>query len=163
VVGDEADLAVVDLDGVVADVRHRLAHIQRAPKDWSGFFAAAVHDPVLPEGRAVVEALVAEGKHVVWLTGRPERCRADTLDWLDRAGLPTGPLHMRGDDDRRPASLTKLAVLRRLAGTGTVAVVIDDDQDVVRTLRRAGFTVLHADWMSTQPALRDGQEAEGRT
>jgi hypothetical protein len=34
-------LAVFDLDGVLADVRHRLHFLDRRPKDWDGFFAAA--------------------------------------------------------------------------------------------------------------------------
>ena len=41
--------------------------------------------------------------------------------------------------------------------------VVDDDDLVVRTLREAGFTVLHATWMSAQPTLFDAQENEGRT
>ena len=59
---------VVDLDGVLADVRHRVHHVERRPKDWAAFFAAATDDPVLPEGRATVDALVAVGRR-----GLPDR------------------------------------------------------------------------------------------
>lgn len=163
----ELPYAVVDLDGVVADVRHRLHHVERRPKDWAAFFAAATDDPVLPEGRAVVDTLVATGHQVVWLTGRPERCRADTLGWLAEHHLPQGRLFMRGNTDHRPARLTKLGVLRDLTARGTVAVVVDDDAGVVATVRGAGFTVLHARWMDTQPALFDAltqaQETDGQT
>ncbi len=157
---------VVDIDGVVADVRHRLHHIERSPKDWDRFFAAAVDDPLLPEGKAVVDQLVATGHELVWLTGRPERCRRDTVTWLTKVGLPVAGLHMRRDGDRRPARQTKLAVLQSLARSRPVAVMVDDDALVVRTLRMAGFEVLHADWMTTddaQPTLFDAQESEGRT
>ena len=44
----------------------------------------------------------AEECEVVYLTGRPERCRRDTLDWLAAQGLPEGQLFMRRNDDRRP-------------------------------------------------------------
>jgi phosphoglycolate phosphatase-like HAD superfamily hydrolase len=155
--------AVVDLDGTVADVRHRLRFLERRPKDWAGFFAAADDDPVLPEGRAVVARLVAEEHEIVWLTGRPERCRTATVAWLGRHGLPAGPLHMRRDDDRRPARFTKVAVLRQLARTRSVAVVVDDDVLVVQAVRAAGFPVLHADWMAAQPTLFSAQETDGRT
>lgn len=155
--------AVVDLDGTVADVRHRLRFLQRRPKDWRRFFAAAVDDPVLPEGRAVVDRLVAEGHEVVWLTGRPERYRTPTLAWLAAHGLPEGPLHMRRNDDRRPARFTKVAVLQGLSRTRTVAMVVDDDDLVVDAVRAAGFPVLHADWMAEQPSLFAAQETEGRT
>jgi phosphoglycolate phosphatase-like HAD superfamily hydrolase len=164
---DEPPYAVVDLDGVVADVRHRLHRLQARPKDWDGFFAAAGDDEVLPEGRAVVEQLVASGHEVVWLTGRPERCRAATLAWLTDNGLVAGPLFMRRDGDRRPARMTKLAVLRELASRRPVAVMVDDDAGVVKAVRAAGFAVMHAEWMATQPTLFDllnqAQEGDGRT
>jgi phosphoglycolate phosphatase-like HAD superfamily hydrolase len=162
-----APYAVVDIDGVVADVRHRLHHIERSPKDWDAFFAAAVDDPLLPEGKAVVDELVASGHELVWLTGRPERCRRDTVAWLERVGLPAARLHMRRDGDRRPARQTKLGVLRMLAARRPVAVMVDDDDLVARTVRAAGFVVLHADWMATQPSLfgtlEQAQETDGRT
>jgi beta-phosphoglucomutase-like phosphatase (HAD superfamily) len=166
---DVTAYAVVDIDGVVADVRHRLAFLERRPKDWDGFFDAAVDDPLLPEGAAVVGELAARGLTVVWVTGRPERCRRDTLRWLEHHGLPEGALHMRGDGDRRPARQTKLETIRRLARERPVAVVVDDDDAVVRTLRDAGFDVLQAQWMDDgdttragAPTLFDAQESEGR-
>jgi phosphoglycolate phosphatase-like HAD superfamily hydrolase len=162
-VSDPPPYAVVDIDGVVADVRHRLTHVERRPKDWDAFFGAAPLDPVLPEGRAVVEQLVASGHELVWLTGRPERCRRDTVDWLDRNDLPAARLYMRRESDHRPARMTKLAVLRLLAARRTIAVMVDDDVAVVRTLRAAGFPVMHAEWMSEQPSLFEAQETDGRT
>jgi hypothetical protein len=166
---DVPAVAAVDIDGVVADARHRLDHLASKPKDWTGFFAAAVRDPVLPQGRTVVSRLVAEGLDLVWLTGRPERYRRDTLVWLERNGLPSAPLVMRADGDHRPARMTKLTELRRLAKKRRIAVMVDDDIDVVRTLRDAGFPVLHADWMDGGTGnvpvqlLFEAQEADGRT
>lgn len=50
-------LAVFDVDGVLAEVRHRLPHLEGRPKDWDAFFAAAQADPPLTEGVALaVEA-----------------------------------------------------------------------------------------------------------
>jgi phosphoserine phosphatase len=72
-VDPDVTYAVVDIDGVVADVRHRLSFLDRRPKDWAGFFDAASLDPLLPEGAAMVGELTKRGHTVVWLTGRPER------------------------------------------------------------------------------------------
>ena len=63
-------LAVFDIDGVLADVRHRLHHVDRRPKDWDAFFAAAVDDPPLAEGVALARAS-ADDCEVVYVTGRP--------------------------------------------------------------------------------------------
>src|SRR4051812_41343002 len=80
-VDHERPIAVIDLDGVVADVRHRLHHLDLRPRDWAAFFGGIPDDPVLPEGLAVVERL-ADDHELVYLTGRPERTRADTEAWL---------------------------------------------------------------------------------
>lgn len=169
-------VTVFDIDGVLADVRHRLHHVAARPKDWDGFFAAAPDDPPLAEGLAAARTAAEAGQRIVYLTGRPQRCRADTLTWLARHGLPEGDLLMRDDTDRRPARLTKVAALRRLARTQTVSALVDDDAAVVAAARAAGFTVLHATWMDPgtegvdgapgQPAqevLFEIQESEGRT
>jgi hypothetical protein len=155
-------LAVFDIDGVLADVRHRLHHVEGRPKDWDAFFAAAADDPPLAEGVALAQES-AKDCDVVYVTGRPERCRADTLDWFRRHGLPDGRLSMRRDDDRRPARLAKPQLLRSLARDRVVAVVVDDDAQVCAAYRKAGWRVLEADWMGSQPALEQAQEQDGRT
>ena len=155
-------LAVFDIDGVLADVRHRLRFVERRPKDWDAFFDAAVDDPPLAQGVALAQES-AKDCEVVYVTGRPERCRADTLAWFARHGLPEGTLSMRGPRDRRPARVAKLELLRRLAGDRVVAVVVDDDAQVCDAYERAGFPVLRATWMSEEPALEVAQEQEGRT
>jgi hypothetical protein len=155
-------IAAVDIDGVLADVRHRLHHLDRSPKDWEGFFAAAVEDPLLEQGRHTVTRL-AEGYDVVYLSGRPERCREDTEAWLRRHDLPRGDVLLRPAGDRRPARLTKIETLRRLARDRAVGLLVDDDPDVLEAARRAGFDVLPADWMPSEPALREAQEVEGET
>jgi phosphoglycolate phosphatase-like HAD superfamily hydrolase len=159
-------LAVFDVDGVLADVRHRLRHVERRPKDWDAFFAAAVDDPPLPEGVALARES-ARDCEVVYVTGRPERCRADTLGWFGRHGLPPGRLAMRRHGDRRPARVAKPDLLRELARGRVVAVVVDDDEQVCAAYERAGWRVLRATWMRApadeQLALLRAQELDGRT
>jgi hypothetical protein len=161
---DARPWAVIDLDGVVADVGHRLHHLSRRPKDWGAFFGAADKDPLLAEGHAVV-ARLAEDHEVVYLTGRPEYLRRTTSAWLQQHALPAGQLLMRRRGDFRPSRVAKVEALRRLAGQRPVGVVVDDDDEVVAAARAAGFTVLHADWAadSDEAALREAQERDGRT
>lgn len=171
---DDGGPVVFDIDGVLADVSHRLHHISTRPKDWPGFFAAAHADPPLPQGVALAREL-GEVRQLLYLTGRPEWIRDATQKWLDRHDLPTGRLLMRRAGDRRPARLMKLERLRDLQ---PVHAVVDDDPFVVVTLREAGFAVLHATWAPTsagpatsaretpsptQQTLWDAQETEGRT
>ena len=37
-------IVVLDVDGVIADVRHRLHHVERKPKNWPAFVAAMDDD-----------------------------------------------------------------------------------------------------------------------
>jgi hypothetical protein len=154
-------LAVFDVDGVLADVRHRLHHVAGRPKDWDAFFAAALDDPPLQQGVALARAS-AEDCDVVYVTGRPERCRADTLTWFRRHGLPEGELRMRDDRDRRPARVAKpgcCAAWRRPAGGGR------------RRRRPAGLRRLRGRRLpgaagrvdDASPVLERAQEDEGRT
>ena len=155
-------LAVFDIDGVLADVRHRLRFVESRPKDWDAFFDAAVDDPPLPQGVALARES-AKDCEVVYVTGRPERCRADTLAWFEQHGLPQGQLSMRRRRDFRPARVAKLELLQRLAAERTVAVVVDDDEQVCDAYEGAGFRVLRARWMGEEPVLTRAQEDEGRT
>jgi len=155
-------LAVIDIDGVVADVRHRLHLVERRPKRWEEFFAAAADDPPLPEGVALVHELASD-HDILWLTGRPERNRPATEAWLAAQGFEPGPLLMRADRDFRPARYAKRDELRRLRRARQVAVVVDDDPEVVATLRADGFSVRLADWLPHSSTLRAAQERDGRT
>ncbi|MEV0170418.1 HAD family acid phosphatase [Streptomyces sp. NPDC050803] len=155
-------LAVFDLDNTLADTAHRQRFLETRPRDWEAFFAAAPADPPIAEGIALVLESAKECE-VVYLTGRPERSRRATLDWLAAHGLPDGRVHMRRNDDRRPARRTKLEVLRRLARTREVRVLVDDDELVCEDAERAGFAVVRAHWTAPSAALKVAQEREGRT
>ncbi|MFJ9643060.1 phosphatase domain-containing protein [Streptomyces sp. NPDC004244] len=159
---DRPPLAVFDIDNTLAGTDHRQHFLERRPRDWEGFFAAAPADPPLARGVALAVERAADCE-VVYLTGRPERCRADTVEWLARHGLPEGRLWMRRNGDRRPARTAKLEVLQRIARGREVRMLVDDDELVCRAARAAGFRVVPATWAADAPELRAAQEAEGRT
>ena len=155
-------LAVFDVDGVLADVTHRLHHLEARPQRWERFFQAADRDPLLAEGAGRLRAALAE-HDVVYLTGRPERTRRLTEQWLARHDLPTGPLIMRADADHRPARWMKREVLRRLAATRDVISMLDDDPAVVEVLEADGWPVELATWLPHSSTLHTAQERDGRT
>ncbi|WP_086753454.1 LNS2 domain-containing protein, partial [Streptomyces griseiscabiei] len=129
---NDRPLAVFDLDNTLADTAHRQRFLEGARRDWAAFFAAAPQDPPLAEGVALARES-AEECEVVYLTGRPERCRRDTVDWLAAHGLPEGRIWMRRNNDRRPARRTKLEILRELSRTREIRVLADQ------------FVVVHED------------------
>ncbi len=160
--GGTGPVAVLDIDGVLADVAHRLHHLASRPKDWDGFFRGAAKDPVLEDGLALARELAATYA-LVYLTGRPVRTRDLTVAWLRRHRLPSGELLMRPDDDNRPARLFKLECLRSITATRPVVLVVDDDPEVVEAVRKTGLAVRLADWSPYTDPLRAAQEGEGKT
>jgi phosphoglycolate phosphatase-like HAD superfamily hydrolase len=154
--------AVFDIDGVLADVEHRLHHLRPPHRRWRAFFAEAADDPPLDEGvRRAHEA--ARTHALVYVSGRPERLRRVTQTWLDQHGLPAGALLLRPNHDRRPARVLKPEVVARISRQGLVALVVDDDLEVCEALRALGYSVVHATWSTPGERLRRAQEDEGRT
>lgn len=155
-------LAIFDIDGVLADVRHRLGFLETTPKDWRGFFAATGQDTPLSDGFTLLRAHAGEHE-ICYLSGRPESTRVVTEQWLATNGAPSGELILRPRADFRPAVDYKLEVLHRLAAQRDIAAVVDDDPRVCRAAVDAGFHVVFADWMTRSRALFEAQETDGQT
>lgn len=131
-----------DIDGVLADARHREHHLAARPKDWEAFFAAAAADEVIDAGRAALQAACTQGA-VVLVSGRPERLRSVTLKWLHDHGFGPLDLFLRRDEDRRPAAMVKSEILTALGGPEFIDRVYDDDPQVIAALLRQGYEVVH--------------------
>ncbi len=161
---DPAGVAGFDIDGVLADPRHRLHFLARRPKDWRGFFAAAHADPPLEVGVQMVRELIADGVTIVYVTGRPASLRGVTRRWLTDLGLPDDALHMRARGDFRPAPQVKLEIYRAMAEEFRLDVIVDDDVRVTEVLAEAGLPVRRADWFDPEsPVLGEAQDEQGRT
>lgn len=142
---------IVDIDGTLANLSHRLHFIQKEPKKWDAFFDACDGDSPIQDVIDVIRAVglwnhygetATESACVVYLTGRPERVRFQTCDWLRKHHLPLGEIVMRKDGDHRPDTIAKKELLDRLISEGhQIAGVFEDRPSVVRTWRELGLTV----------------------
>jgi len=142
----EPGVVVLDIDGVLADVRHRLHHLDRKPKDWAGFFGHMADDPLLAEGYTLAHSFWSDGHRIVYVTGRPAEYRDVTLAWLRSNNLPTGELFMRRRGDRRSAAIVKTELVKSLQQDSTVVAIVDDDPAVVAALRSLALPVRQATW-----------------
>lgn len=131
-------IAVVDIDGVLADAGHRQHLVATRPKDWAGFFAAVGEDAPIGAGIVMVRAL--SGEHtIVLLSGRPESTRGATEAWLASHSVPYDRLVLRAEQDFRRAAEMKADLIRGIGSPHEVAVVVDDDESVVDTLAQGGY------------------------
>ena len=140
---------VFDLDGVIADHRHRLHLIgvgrepgQPVKKDWDQFYALVSQDTPHEIGSFLVR-MAAILHSVVYISGRRESTRLATVQWLEEYSLPPGRLFLREDGDYRPAAQVKREALAKLRD---VRLVVDDDPQVCAELSKKGYACLEATW-----------------
>lgn len=153
-------LAYFDLDGTLADRRHRSSYyLPDRRVDWAQVYAPEniARDPLLKKGYDHHQRLAAEGAEIYYLTARKERNRPATAKWLAAHGFPVERLIMKPDDETRRGSVWKLAWFETLIAAdghaGRTIVVIDNSTqlliDLNRRAREDGWPVetILADWM----------------
>lgn len=132
---------VMDIDGTLANCDHRLHHIQREPKDWSAFFAACHLDT---PHRHMIELTKRLQSHatVVFVSGRSDECRDQTITWLERHDLFVGTnIWMRSKGDHRPDDVIKIEILEQMIKHYgyAPAIAFEDRARVVKAWRAAGI------------------------
>jgi predicted kinase len=141
---------IFDIDGTLADVAHRLHHLD-GEKDWNAFFRDMIDDsPVEPIAR-LARMLHHNARDrrdidaVLIVTARPERpdWRQTTLDWLAAHDIPYDAIYMRPEGDMRSDHLVKRDMLQRILDDGYEPVlVVDDRPQVVKMWRDHGIVTL---------------------
>ena len=125
-----------DLDGVLANSLHRA---KDAP-DWDLFYSKIPGDKPILETIEIVRLLRTRNK-IIFITGRPERTRKITENWL-RNYLQTIPyqytLVMRKDGSNEPNPDTKLKMCREVKPD----LVFEDDEETAQALYDNGFKVM---------------------
>ncbi|MEV8610237.1 AAA family ATPase [Amycolatopsis sp. NPDC051373] len=126
---------MVDIDGTVA-----LHHDVRDPYDTSRYHLDRPNRAVIE----VVRALYLSGRHLVFCSGRDERFRQVTEEWLRRRiPAPFADLHMRPANDTRRDDVVKLELFdKHIRHNWNVRCVLDDRDRVVNAWRSIGLTVL---------------------
>ncbi|ALA46494.1 putative polynucleotide kinase/phosphatase [Dickeya phage BF25/12] len=145
---------IFDLDGTLADGRHRLHLLPTKDYDktesWTEFNLAAVDDLPFWDNIDLCEALGSDYKIVI-LTGRSDVAREVTLDWLRKHGVYFNELVMRKQSDNRKDTVIKEEYLRSI-GLENILCCFDDLPHVAYHLRSLGLTchlVTHYDTMRT--------------
>lgn len=153
-----AKTIIVDIDGTIADLTHRLKYIELHPqgpdgdlrKDWDGFYDAAKDDEPIEEMVELVRDLVSIGYNLIFVTGRSERIRVLTEQWLkkhimwDPEGVPFRyPIFMRKEGDRRPDHVIKKEIYNTyIKDKFDIKFVLEDRGRVVEMWRYLGIRCL---------------------
>lgn len=134
---------IFDVDGTVADLSHRLHHIQNGNHDREAFEAGASDDlPIWPVIQ-IIRAINSAGFCTLATSGRAERLRQVTEDYFVQFSIPYDRLYMRANGDTRADHVVKRQILQGIREDGyTIEGVIDDRQSVVDMWREEGLTCL---------------------
>jgi hypothetical protein len=137
-------LVVFDIDGTLANIEHRLEHIKQKPKNWAAFDAGIPEDKVNEPVASVFWSLLDTDHTILLASGRNERSRQATEDWLfDNFLFGYEKLYMRKADDFRGDDIVKQEILDQIiADYGKKPdMVFDDRPRVVSMWRRNGIFV----------------------
>ena len=146
---------IFDIDGTLSDCTHRLGLIDRRihpraeDRDYNRFFDEVGGDAPIECMVNLCRALINNNEDVVFLTGRPERTRKATVDWLNKNGLAVGiamtsskrdnisNLIMRPDDDNRPSEICKKDLICEyfLRSELDSALFFEDAPDNIKMMR----------------------------
>lgn len=138
---------VFDMDGVIADIRHREHWIEDGLEpNWSHFFDPdeMVKDDIFPTTMHLLH-IIRDYRSIVILTARPSTRYHVTRDWLDKMQVPYNYLVMRPADDHQVqrAATWKVAELNKLVWRRhAINGFFDDHPGNVRAAEAAGYPAI---------------------
>lgn len=134
-------MIVFGIDGTLSIPEHRLKYIQRPSKDWNSFYEH-VGDDLLNVPIARICFMLQKHNEVIFVTGRPEWCRDETIDWLNHYSLidHNSRLYMRKEGDYRPDYVVKPELISHFLGK--IEAVFENRQEMVDKWRELGITCL---------------------
>ena len=138
-----AKLVVFDIDGTLADLSHRRHFVASKPKNWNAFDAAIPFDKPFDDIIYVLKTYYKLKHKIILCSGRSERTRTVTVNWLRANDIPYTQLYMRTDNDHRQDSIVKVELLNMIREEhGEPFLWFDDRQQVVDAIRAQGVRVL---------------------
>lgn len=134
-------LVACDIDGCLADiVEDGKKYLCKTPKDWEGYYQRIPENKSIPLVVDAVLGLIQEGYKILLVTGRPEKVRTPTEDWLRNLGLldSSDQLMMNPNAGSVSGQEYKLNLYRKLKPYW----IIEDEPVTVNALVKEGFKVL---------------------
>ena len=137
---------IVDIDGTIADIGHRIDLIRDKPKDWKGFHSEEklkIDAPILDTIK-VINQLAAHNR-ILFVTGRPVSRYLATERWLREhlnfEWIEDAVLLMRLERDHRPDyDMKRTLYYEMIEPNYDILCVFEDRDQVVNMWREEGLT-----------------------
>lgn len=137
---ERTEVVLFDLDGTLA-LMGKGTPGRRKPYEWDRVGEDDPNQPIVRLARILRRA----GFPAIYISGRDESCREQTLMWLDHhvESVSDERLLMRPHKDNRPDHEIKLEIYKNsIEPNYRIAYVLDDRNAVVAMWRGLGLTVL---------------------
>lgn len=126
-----------DIDGTIADLKHRRVFVETKPKNWPAFEKTMhLDEPIQPIIDAV-RTLYDAGWDIVMCTGRGAQKKDVTEEWLADNGVPYHAIYTRAFKDYRRDDIIKAELLEQARADGYDPDVVFDDRNQVVAMWRA--------------------------
>jgi len=149
---------VVDIDGTVADTMGRIRDLEQrtgsalmtgwGDKETNEFLEPSImmRDPIINGANRLLDIISSFGATLAFFTGRSERSREQTKQWLtSKLSIPTEtPLFMRPDDDYRPTHVCKTDMIERQllpAYPDSKFIFLEDDAESLKSFSKYGLAL----------------------
>ena len=138
----EKPIVLCDIDGTLADGKHREHFTRGAQKNWDTYYSLLHLDQPI---HSVIRAVhyLKEDHTVCLVSGRPDTYQRETIQWLKEHNVPWDYLFMRSGSDKREDSIIKKEILDHLPKE-RIDLVMDDRPRVIRMWRENGLKVYAA-------------------
>jgi hypothetical protein len=133
-------IIIVDIDGTLANIDHRLHYMDQEEKDRKSFFSAMDQDSVYESVRLLVNTL-SEHYIIILMSGRPDNYATKTEQRLLDNGINHHYCLMRSSFDSRSDVEVKRDLYDFCIGNQTVLMAFDDRQSIIELWRSKGIYV----------------------
>jgi hypothetical protein len=130
---------IVDMDGTLSNASHRQHLVREKPKQFDKFYDLCGLDEPHLHVITAVQALAAHYPIVI-VSGRIERTRGITIEWLIQHRVPWHEMHMRPNGDFREDHILKAEILdQKILPKWEPMMAFDDRDRVVAMWRQRGI------------------------
>ena len=134
---------IVDLDGTLCDVDHRVHHVTGPTKNWVEFNQLLIHDKLNNWCFELIKAMKNLNYKIIFITGRGESNRKSTVEWLKKHSVDYDLLFMRGLlDNREDADVKEDIYINQVKEHYEILFVVDDRKSVVLRWRELKLVCL---------------------
>lgn len=139
-------IVIVDLDGTLANVDHRLNLVRRKKKWFDRFYDLCHKDKINEWCKELILGMLSAGHEIKIVSARPQKTFMVTGKWLLDNGIPSTRVTLnllRKDMDFTPDNeLKQKWVNSKAVDKSRVLFVVDDRQRVVDMWRKEGLICL---------------------